>query len=179
MQHIAFIGTREPELLPREWVDLYLEAVHYAVSQGFTIITGAAKGYDQLAAEAASTNAGRVKLVLPWPSYEQEWLQYMAIWHPHTISAVSYCGQREWFDSVHKYHLTPWKLGQGDIALHARNYGIVKDAKVVVALPSTKPGGGGTGQGIRVAQGLDVPSLNLTVEADRAAMRQYMKDASC
>jgi hypothetical protein len=44
----------------------------------------------------------------------------------------------------------------------ARNYGIIYKAdKVIALLNHSKPGGGGTGQGVRIANFLNIPVLDL------------------
>ncbi len=52
-------------------------------------------------------------------------------------------------------------LKRGALALHTRNVAIVHPTKLCLAYPSDKVGGGGTGQGMRVAQDAGIELINL------------------
>lgn len=53
-----------------------------------------------------------------------------------------------------KHHPASWHLTPAARALHARNYGILEQADVVVAFPRDGKEAGGTGQGIRIARAM-------------------------
>lgn len=175
-KQIAFIGTREPNRLPREWVALYDRAVRYAAAQRFVIRTGAAVGADQQAASIAMANGAAVHLCLPWRGYEEEWVSSLSSLVDWRVTFDTYAPSKhpEWAASVHEYHPRPDALSRGAFALHARNYGIVQPARIVVALPSQKPGGGGTGQGMRIAAGLGIRLFDLSQDSGRAALEALL-----
>jgi hypothetical protein len=52
-------------------------------------------------------------------------------------------------------------LKRGALALHTRNVAIVKPTQLCLAYPSDKLGGGGTGQGMRVAEHYGIELINL------------------
>lgn len=165
----AFIGSREISIVPEHILSLYKRAVVAAIEAGYTIITGAAEGCDQFAAETALNCGGEVLLLLPWSLYEKPWWSLQMIQHPGRISIHKYdeTQQTSWRDSVKEHHPNWQKLSQGAYKLHARNYGIVDTSKIVVAVSNlSKPGGGGTGQGIRIAKAQGKKVWDLSQEAD-------------
>jgi hypothetical protein len=91
---------------------------------------------------------------LPWASYNKDIIPQHA-----RITVADRQKHARWFDSVWEAHPAPGRLTRGAFALHARNYGIIEDAAIVVAFPGPN-GAGGTGQGIRLAQALDKPLLS-------------------
>ncbi|MEW6770045.1 MAG: DNA-processing protein DprA [Bacillota bacterium] len=145
---IAVIGTREPS---DAQAALCRELCLALAQKGHCLRTGNAVGIDQLAIACwLETGSRRVKVFLPWRSYNADFLK------DKNVSVRVYDPRKdvEWKESVYKYHPAARYLSRGVFALHARNYGIVRGADVVLAFPSPK--GGGTAQGIRVAQGLGV-----------------------
>mgnify|MGYP001248594206 CR=1 FL=1 len=85
-------------------------------------------------------------MFLPWPSYNRD---KVAVEN----KVVVYNGQAAWRESVKKYHPAAGKLTPAVFKLHARNYGIVEAADMIVAFPRADRRGG-TEQGIRIAQAL-------------------------
>ena len=69
---IAFIGTRAFSGLPAGQRYLFAVAARYAAKAGATIVTGAAVGADQAAAEETLRAGDQIRLVLPWPRYEAD-----------------------------------------------------------------------------------------------------------
>lgn len=172
MGRIAFIGTRDLGAVPELLVDAYRQAAIAAARAGSTVVTGAAPGADQLAATLAISHGGSVELVLPWATFEQKWVDWARVHRGVSVVVYDPLNNPEhvgWFDSVLRYHPAGRKLVGGAVALHARNYGIVCRAELVIALPkSARPDAwGGTGQGIRVARALGIPCRNFHVAADR------------
>ena len=145
--YIAVIGTREPT----EAIEIECrKQVRDFMRRGFGIITGAAVGIDQIAmGEANMIDPERVFAVLPWKSYENR-----VIHKGNKVLVYDPSLHEEWTKSVYKYHPKAMFLKQGPFKLHARNYGIVSNSVAVLAFPSNKAGGGGTGQGIRIAEGM-------------------------
>lgn len=77
---------------------------------------------------------------------------------------------------MYKYHPNPHSLSPGSVRLHARNYGIVSKSTAVIACPSEKPGGGGTGQGIRIAKDLNIPVFTCLPKDDRDKALSVLKE---
>lgn len=175
-REMAAIGTRDPWKYPRE-LELLNDLVWEAVRQGNRIRTGAAEGTDQLCAEAALEVGGYVHLSLPWDSYERAWVSTMLQRYPGMVEVevVDPIFNYKAAESVALYHPAPGNLSQGAQKLHARNYVIIEPSRHVLALPSTKPGGGGTGQGIRIAQGLGIPVTNLLTSEGLAFAENALK----
>jgi predicted Rossmann fold nucleotide-binding protein DprA/Smf involved in DNA uptake len=145
---IAIIGTRDPTE-EQEFKGGYLaERLSMA---GHRIATGAAPGIDAAAMRGAMT--GQLDVFLPWPSFSA------ALIPRHAKRTVfSEVLHADWMKSVEEFHPAPRSLTPAARRLHARNYGIVEGAAIVVALPQ-RGEGGGTGQGIRIARGLKIPVL--------------------
>lgn len=145
---LAVIGTREPA---PEVVSLCERICVAFRDLGLSLVTGNAMGIDGIARDIWNESAPEmVTLVLPWPGYNSKLI------HPRNHIIV-YDGQEAWKDSVKKYHPAAGRLSSGVFKLHARNFGIIEAADIVIAFPSNKPGGGGTGQGIRIARGMNKP----------------------
>jgi hypothetical protein len=175
---IAFIGSRELSQFPQEWTELYCQSVRAAVKHGYTVVTGAARGSDQLAANTARIAGGRIRLILPWTSYECEWWVPLKNRYEDQVEIVTFDPDRDlkWIESVVLWHPAAEKLSRGSAALHARNYGIIEAAFGVVALPSTsKPGEGGTGQGLRIARDLGKKIWDLTQDHERILLKNALK----
>jgi hypothetical protein len=171
------IGSRNLAQFPQVWIDLYREAARKAAVHGHTVVTGAAEGADQLAAETALAAGGKVELVLPWGDFNQEWVQSMiANYGTDRVTTVVYVPLEcpDWTQSVYDYHpaCQNGKMGlePGAFRLHARNYGIVYNSQTVIALPGRKFGGGGTAQGLRVAYGLRIRRFDLSDKQGRDAL---------
>jgi hypothetical protein len=98
-------------------------------------------------------------LYLPWRTYEaQAVLRYNEIHLPEEAS-------EELVALAQLAHPAWDHLSQGVRKLMIRNVQIVHESKFVVALPNLKPGGGGTGHGVRVAELLDIPVYDLNKPA--------------
>ena len=151
MSSVAIIGTRDPDA--NQDSTAHKLATYLSEQLCCTIKTGGAYGIDQAAMEG--TAPGKLTVCLPWASYNS------AIVPAHAIHLVY---DKEihtvWKDSVFQYHPAPLRLSGGAVALHARNYGIIEGCDLVVAMPN-ETGGGGTGQGIRVAKGLGIPVIQI------------------
>lgn len=140
---IAVIGTRDPTPEQAEMC----KSLVSELSKRHMIISGGAVGIDLIALGNASQKRP-VLIVLPWESYNRHELKDIKgrrIVYDERIHHV-------WKESVFKYHPKPEALSNGAIRLHARNYGIIVDSDLVIAFPSTR--GGGTAQGIKIANGL-------------------------
>ena len=142
---IAIIGTRRP---PPDAAGLCRKISIAFRDAGWELVTGNARGIDSIARDVWNeTCPERVTLVLPWPDYNQDKI------HPAN-RVIVYRNQGTWFASVGLYHPAFARLPAYAVKLHARNYGIVKMADVVIAFPDDGRENGGTGQGIRVGRAL-------------------------
>lgn len=154
----------------------------YLAEKGWILHTGAAPGADQAFARGALEGDGMVILHLPWPSYEEDWFGKIPSQFSRKISvdvleldrrAGAY--DRDAYDSVYEFHPAPERLRQGALKLHARNYRIIRPkgrpgpVSFTVAIPS--PGGGGTAQGIRLAESMKVPVVRLDQLSGKAAKK--------
>lgn len=142
---IAVIGTRNPS---EEVAGFCREVCMNLRDLGWDLVTGNADGVDSIARDVWNeVDPKRVTLFLPWPSYNRD---KVAVGN----KVVTYNGQATWKESVKKYHPAAGKLTPGTFKLHARNYGIIEAADMVVAFPRADRRGG-TEQGIRVARALN------------------------
>jgi len=148
MKYVAVIGSRTPT---KEQTKSCIHFVEGLVSKGYGIITGCADGIDSIAMGVVnSIDPSLLFVVLPWASYNNHYIHKdnKTLTYDNKIHSL-------WAESVSKYHPYAHRLTQGAYALHARNYGIVINSVAVVAYPHRKTGGGGTGQGMRIARHLN------------------------
>ena len=147
---VAIIGTRKPDVGQREYAELL--AHRLSLNYEVTIATGGAVGIDEAAMRGALIS--RLVVYLPWASYNN----YLLPRYATCVVAGDAETHPDWFASVENYHPNPRALSRGMRALHARNFGIVSNSRLVLAFPSDD-GGGGTGQGIRIAHGEGIPVM--------------------
>lgn len=133
----AFLGTRQPRLLPPAVVDLYRTAAISLTRQGSTVLCGATAGAEQLAAEAALTAGGLVELFLPWALYERDWVQRMKRLHRERVRETIFAPSThpDWLEAARTTVPNGAHLSAGSIALHARSYGLLERADAVVMMP--------------------------------------------
>lgn len=143
----AIIGTRKPDEAQIE----VAKTLAFAISclRRFKVRTGAAYGIDKIAMEG--TGGRNLEVYLPWESYNRDIIPPQA-----TVVVYDPKVHVSWTASVKRFHPNPFILSHGATCLHARNFGIVSGCKGVIALPD-ETGGGGTGQGIRIAKALGIP----------------------
>ena len=153
---VSVIGTRR---LSPGWRKLLLEFSRAMSEAGWWVRTGAATGCDQTWAE--HMRGPQVSLYLPWPTYEKEWWQGSGY-------RIQYRPTKEAEKITARYYPRPWKeVKPGVRLLHARNVHIILgpkcDKPADLVLCYTVDGGvsGGTGQGIRIAEGFGIPVLNV------------------
>jgi hypothetical protein len=142
---IAIIGTREPTDEQKQKV---IEVLDKLDPETHAVVSGCAYGIDAWAlAEAKKRGIGTIGM-LPWPSYNRDVQEHCdAVF---TITNMSEEIRNSADASVHKYHPAPYRLSQGAFKLMMRNHTIIRWAEEVYAYPS--PQGGGTAQGIRMAE---------------------------
>jgi hypothetical protein len=133
----AFLGTRQPRLLPPAVVELYRTAAIALAQQGGTILSGATPGADQFAAEAALAAGGRVELFLPWALYEREWVQRLKQLYGARVQQTVFAASTHanWLAAARAMLPNGKRLATGSVALHARYYGMMECAEAVVVMP--------------------------------------------
>lgn len=165
MKAYAAIGSRS--LSPLQ-IALCRKVGVVMAQKGWTLHTGAAQGADQAYAVGALTAGGRVMLHLPWDTYERKWVAEARSRFPSKVRSQAVESSPHYHkaeSSVFVFHPAAEHLSRSVILLHARNYNIIcpsgDDQAVgfVVAFPG--PRGGGTIQGVRVADCLGVPVVRL------------------
>lgn len=149
---IACIGSRE---ISKDQTVLFQEIGSWIVSKGWYISSGNADGSDyNFACGGNKINPSNVILYLPWASYNSNYIR--------PGNRVLTEPKEEWFELTKAFHPGWNNLSQGVKRLMARNYGILHRAdKVITLLNHNKSGGGGTGQGWRIAEHLKIPRLDL------------------
>lgn len=163
---IACIGKRDLE--PREIIDLQLIGKALA-ERGNVIVSGNARGSDQCYALGANQiDQTLVELHLPWASYERQSV------FPHNTVFVD--GDDEVYQRIASQHHPAWaNLSRGPRALHTRNVGIVMKADHVIALPNPKkPGGGGTGMGMRLAAHFGIRITDISNPAELQKLLNHL-----
>ena len=161
MRSYAGIGKRR---LTRREADLIRRIGSQLARDGFVLRTGAAPGADQEFAEGALAAAGDVVLCLPSSRHEKTWVDSVGERYGAQVRVETLRNDdHEAMQSVAEYHPIGDRLKGYTVRFHARNYRIVvgptTTVDFVVAWP--RPGGGGTAQGIRIAEKLNIPILHL------------------
>jgi len=149
---IAIIGSREPTEQQEIEVIKLIEQLDPSTE---AVISGCAEGIDKLALMTAQNLGIKTIGILPWPKYNMDIQTYCD--YKVCLDELNPFTRDMAYSSVKRLHPAADKLSQGMVKLHARNYGIILFAAKVIAAPSSKPGGGGTGQGIRIAEELLLP----------------------
>lgn len=149
---IACIGSRNITDAQKE---ICFEIGRYIVRNGWCISSGNADGADCYYAKGGnSVNPKNVIIYLPWATYNKEYL----VEGNRVLSQP----KEEWYDLTAPFHGGWSYLKRGVKSLMARNYGIIYRAdKLLAFLNHNKPGFGGTGQAWRIAEGLNIPRLDL------------------
>jgi len=192
-KHVACVGSRAITASEENLLQCIGEQL---VRSGWTVHSGGAQGADQAFAKGAARAlaaraSGGLVIHLPWVSYERA----------AANSAVALSAGRAELDTVPftaderalalSEHPAPDRLTAGGVTLMTRNVRIIFPAglaappvQLVVALPSNKPGGGGTGHALRLATRFqiaihDLRSPNLLKQyTDRLAMVSPLSPAS-
>ena len=153
--NFAFIGTRNPTLEQKSWIEEVLGKMAYDHPDA-TLHTDAAPGTDQRAAGIWATFKGNVMLHLPWGTYEEDWVRLME----RGKVSMTVCPQPKTSnDTLAKMHHNQWSvLSQGSQKMHLRNVELVKACEnnlgYLFATPGTAQWGGGTAMGIKIARHL-------------------------
>lgn len=126
MKIYAGIGSRPVDVVPwglnQHEMALCRMAGEYLARDGWILRTGGAKGADQAFAEGAIRGGGQVLLLLPWASYEFEWIASMkaqgADIHCYVVQEDDVAA----WQSVELYHKNSNGLSSGVRVLMARNW---------------------------------------------------------
>lgn len=170
MRHVACVGSRG---ITAQDIQFLTKIGYQLVSAGWTVHSGGAQGADQAfavgAAEALHHEApGGLVIHLPWTSYERA----------AADAAVRRSGGQALLDTVPftdteralalQFHPAADRLSRGGVTLMTRNVRIIcpqgpsqRPVDLVIALPGDKPGGGGTGQALRLAAHFHIPLHDL------------------
>jgi len=157
----AGIGARAT---PEHVLKVMYDTAILLARDGYMCNTGAAPGADQEFAKGAIAGNGNVSFMLPWNTYEKDWVTMITNMPTgrvliHTLSALNPSA----YMSVQQLHPAYEKIKhkQGLIKLHARNYMIINNARFVICWTPNGKTIGGTGQGIRIAESLNIHIYNL------------------
>lgn len=149
---VAIIGTRTPTEAQEIQVIQLIEKIDPLKQR---VISGCAEGIDKLALQTAQNLGIETVGCLPWHTYNKEIQQYCD-WLL-ALEDLDAEPRNAAYVSVMEHHPNAAKLRQGALKLHARNFLIIRWASGVIAAPGNAPGGGGTGQGIRLAEAFKIP----------------------
>ena len=181
MARIAGIGSRD---LSHEWLSDCHKLGEWIVKCGHQVISGNATGADfAFASGGNAVDPSKVHLMLPWGSFNQG-----QVAPTNVITSEADLDQTErgfYLGLARKYHPRFDYLSQGAQKLHLRNGLIVyppagnnpSPVDLVLAYPSQRPFGGGTGQAMRIAQGqgVEVVDLNGKTREELSALCQKIK----
>lgn len=156
---VACIGSRD---LTEDQLDLCVEIGRLVVANGFELHSGNADGADQAYARGGnSVNPEMVHLHLPWLSFKKN-----AIVLGNHVYIYPFDSMRFYVDIAADCHPKWQYLKDYAKKLHARNASILvpgqQNVDFCVAWPSSRPGGGGTGQGMRIAERRGIKLIDLT-----------------
>ena len=155
---IACIGSREA---PNDALIEMAKLGEALVRAGHTLASGNAPGSDQAFASGGnSADPAKVYLHLPWESFERH-----AVHPGNNVEVVGDpWGNVALYEEAAQLHPAWERLTKAAQRLMARNILIVRGADVCLAYPNWKrPGGGGTGQGLRYCQRTQIPIVDLTL----------------
>ncbi len=158
----AGIGSRD--LSPKQ-IEVCEKLGSWFAKQGHVLHTGNAKGADQAFARGANrVSPCMVHLYLPWDSYERDAIEPgNMILSLDSYSRVSI----EDMEALAARHHPAWnRLKQGGRKLMVRNGLIIDNTSMVLAFPSSKIGGGGTGHGMRIARARGIELIDLNGKTD-------------
>ena len=175
---IAIIGSRAPSAAQKTAMTRAIAWIKSELPDA-TVVSGCADGIDELALRAAAAAGLSTIGVVPWGTY-----------NPHVqkvcervicLTDVGPVDALAAYASLDHYHPAPRALTGGMPQLHARNFLIIRGtqsslpADRVIAFPSSKPGGGGTGQEIRIADGTTTPCWVINPAGEKVDLSNYRK----
>lgn len=150
---IACIGSREISTK----VESCLIAIGaYIAKNGHYVVSGGALGSDaSFAAGANLISPTKVKLFLPWATYNKELIVKGNLIETEITTEAQ--------ELAMAYHPKYDSLRQGAQRMMGRNASIILDSDITLAfLNHSKIGGGGTGHGFRVSMALKHPTMDIS-----------------
>lgn len=170
LKSVAIIGSRRINEKQFNYITKVAEAF---ARRGWVIRTGCADGTDYASMVGCrNIDPTLLTLYLPWKTYNS---QYQTVNEHHIVYNERDQQFIHWTDSITKYHPAPERLSRGAKSLMARNYGIVSGADLVVALPMSLTDVGGTGQGMRIANDLNIPFFTVCEKDERIRLKEYIE----
>lgn len=169
MDKVACIGSRD---ISHEKTILLEQIGEWLAGQDVIVSSGNATGSDQAFARGANRiNPERVRLHLPWSGYEQH-----AIVPGNQIRCDFPPKVEGQLREVAEKHHPNWQwLGEGVRRLMIRNAAIVCGSQVCLALLNhAKKCGGGTGHGWRIAEGRQIPVLDLSAPVSLQDVKEFV-----
>lgn len=155
---IGCIGTRTPT---KEQRAVCVKLGMWIAVNKHQLRSGNAEGCDQAYAEGANhIDPTAVHLCLPWPNYERQ--AVVAGNHVHLLEDLDPTHLQALREEAARTHKRWSNLTQGTQKLHTRNGLIIESCDLILALPNSSPWGGGTGQGMRIAEQRGIRVVNLT-----------------
>lgn len=164
----AGIGSRQT---PPEILKTMAQTAILLARSGHTCNTGACIGADQAFGNGAIAGYGKLHLFLPWPNYEQKWIQTLK--GDITITVMNTDIHNDAIRSVFYYHPKATTLKDSVIKLHARNFLILQNCAYIICWTPNGAISGGTGQAIRIAQNSKMPIYNL---GNQEILENFQKD---
>ena len=165
MVRIAGIGSRE---LTYDQKAICFKLGEWIVQQGHQLYSGNAEGADfAFASGGNAQDPKQVHLMLPWGAFNQGQLAPLNV--VLTEADLDQTERGFYLRMAREHHPRFDYLSQGAQKLHLRNGMILfppagnnpSPVDMVLAWPSTKKGGGGTGQGMRIAERFGIPLVNI------------------
>jgi hypothetical protein len=155
---VACIGSRDMDARQVSWCRQIGALI---TANGFELHSGNALGADQAFASGANQEHPElVYLHLPWASYEVGAVQDL-----NHVSVYPFGNMKFYVDIAAEVHPRWNFLKQAVRKLHARNSSILvpnqTNVDVCIAWPSAIKGGGGTGQGMRIAKSRGIKLIDL------------------
>lgn len=156
---VACIGSRDLSDVQLRFCETIGRLI---VENGFELHSGNAPGADQAYARGGNqVNPEMVHLHLPWQSFRRE-----AVVPGNHVYVYPFNALRFYVDIAAECHPKWQYLKEYARKLHTRNASILvpnqQNVDVCVAWPSSRPGGGGTGQGMRIAKSRGIRLVDLT-----------------
>ena len=132
------------------------------VHDGFMCITGGCQGAEQAFANGTLVAGGSVKIHLPWPSFEAQWIAKLPKERAQII--VLQDDDTDAYNSVKTFHPAYEKLTPSVRAINARYFNILNNVSFLICWTNEGKLIGSTGQAMRLATYLHVPIYNLGIK---------------
>lgn len=175
MEFYTGIGSRETPIHIQQSM---VEIASHLYEKGLRLRSGHAKGADQ-AFEDATPHLGECEIYLPWEGFQGSSSNWDGFYtpnsFPHNVQERAYMIARQ-------YHPAWHRCSPKAQDMHCRNVHQVlgktldRPSKFVVCWTPGGKAGGGTGQAIRIARGVDVPVFDLGDERNQQLFMEYLDE---